>query len=123
MITFKYDTDLGKISIDNPAFPIINEFIHRLIITANTKQHPYRPEHEGYLVLVEPDDTDRPLTEIWPDGDWGLLDIPWEGITKQGDFFIAVYLANNQFGLVFVIPDKYWLEGELRAAIESHLDP
>jgi len=124
MKTFKYDTNLEKIDIDNPAFPIINEFIHRLIITANTKQYPYNPENDGYIVLVEADDVDRALIEIWPDGDWGLLDIPWEGITKDetGQFFIATYLANNQFGLVFVIPDKYWLKGELREVIESHLD-
>jgi hypothetical protein len=34
-----------------------------------------------------------------------LLDIYWEGIMKQGDFFIAIYLANNEYGLVFVITD------------------
>ena len=52
-----------------------------------------------------------------------LLDIYWEGIMKQGDFFIAIYLANNEYGLVFVIPDAPWVDGELRAMIEDTLDP
>ena len=27
----------------------------------------------------------------------------------QGDFFIAIYLANNEYGLCFVIPDAPWI--------------
>ena len=41
----------------------------------------------------------------------------------QGDFFTAIYLANNEYGLCFVIPDAPWVNGELRALIEDILDP
>ena len=64
---------------------------------------------------------DRELDEIW-DG-CTLLNIPWEGIMLQGDFFIAIYLASNEYGLCFVIPDAPWVNGELRNLIEDILDP
>jgi hypothetical protein len=41
----------------------------------------------------------RTLDEIW-DG-CTLLNFYWNGIMKQGDFFIAIYLAYNEYGLVF----------------------
>ena len=41
----------------------------------------------------------------------------------QGDFFIAIYLANTEYGLTFVIPDAPWVDGELRTMIEDILDP
>jgi hypothetical protein len=52
-----------------------------------------------------------------------MLNIYWEGIMRRGDFFIAIYLANNEYGLVFVIPDAPWVDGELRQLIEDTLDP
>ena len=60
------------------------------------------------------------LDEIWDD--WRLVDVPGEGITKQDGFFWAVFLANNEFGIVFVIPDADWVNGDLREIIEYHLD-
>jgi len=41
---------------------------------------------------------------------------------KQSDFFIAIYLANNEYGLCFVIPDSPWVDGELRRLIEDIQD-
>ena len=41
---------------------------------------------------------------------------------RRGDFFIAIYLANTEYGLVFVIPDAPWVDGELRQLIEDTLD-
>ena len=38
-------------------------------------------------------------------------------------FYIAIYLANNEYGLCFVIPDAPWVNGELREVIEDNLDP
>ena len=63
----------------------------------------------------------RTIDEIW-DG-CRLTDIYWEGIMLRDGFFIAIYLANNEHGLVFVIPDAPWVGGELRQMIEDILDP
>ena len=52
-------------------------------------------------------DLDRTLDEIW-DG-CTLQEIYWEGIMLRDGFFIAIYLANNEYGLCFVIPDAPWV--------------
>ena len=121
MITFKSPHDLQKLSPDDPAHDVIKELIDDLISAYTWEGHPYNPDWYGYIILIEPEDVDRVLDELW-DG-CTLLNIPWEGITLQGDFYIAIYLANNEYGLSFVIPDEDWVTGELREMIEYILDP
>jgi hypothetical protein len=121
VITFKSTEDLAKLSPSDPAFPTVQELVDRLITAYTTPDKPYNHEDYGYVILIEEADVNRTLDEIW-DG-CTLLDIYWEGIMKQGDFFIAIYLANNEYGLVFVIPDAPWVNGELRQMIEDTLDP
>ncbi len=41
---------------------------------------------------------------------------------KDG-FYTAIYLANNESGMVFVIPDAPWLTSEVRDMLDRHLDP
>ena len=121
MLEFKSAEDLSKLSPDDPAFPIVEALVKRLITDYVAEGYEYIPADDGWIVLIEPEDADRELDELW-DG-CTLLNIYWEGISKQGDFFIAIYLANNQYGLCFVIPDAPWLDGELRSLIEDILDP
>jgi hypothetical protein len=102
MITFK--------SPDDPAYSTAKELIDQLISA-------YSPPGRAY----DAEDDDRTLDELW-DG-CTLLNIPWEGIILQGDFFIAIYLANNEYGLTFVIPDADWVTGELRKMIKDIPDP
>ena len=73
------------------------------------------------VILIEEGDVDRTLDEIWEG--CRLVDIYWEGIMLRGDFFIGIYLADNEYGLCFVIPDAPWVDGELRSLIEDILDP
>jgi hypothetical protein len=121
MITFKSTKDLNKLSPNDPAQPVIKKLIDQLIRAYTWEGHPYVAEDYGYIILIEPEDTDRVLDEIWDD--WTLLDIPWEGIMLRDGFFIAIFLANNEYGLVFVIPDADWVNGKLRKMIEDTLDP
>ena len=118
MITFKSTEDLSKLPPSDPAFPTVQELVDRLITAYG---QPYNWQDYGYVILIEEPDADRTLDEIW-DG-CTLLDIYWEGIMLRDGFFIAIYLANNEYGLVFVIPDAPWVDGELRALIEDTLDP
>jgi hypothetical protein len=120
MITFKSTDDLNKLPATDPAHPIIKDLVESLIKAYTWEGHPYVAEDYGYIILIEPEDTDRILVEIWDD--WTLLDIPWEGITLRDGFYTAIFLATNEYGLVFVIPDAEWLQGELREMIEAHLD-
>jgi hypothetical protein len=123
MITFKSTEDLNKLSPDDPAHAhaTVKELIEQLITAYGPPGRAYDAEDDGYIILVEQEDADRELDELW-DG-CTLLNIPWEGIMLQGDFFIAIYLANNEYGLTFVIPDADWVAGELREMIEDHSRP
>ncbi len=83
--------------------------------------HLYIPEDHGWINLVEPIDKDRVITEIWPD--WTLLDIPSEGITLREQYFVSIFISNNEAGWIFLIEDAPWVDGKLREVIEDNLDP
>ena len=68
-------------------------------------------------------DTDRVLTEISEDWYPSITEVPWEGIMQEDGFFKAIFLANNSFGIVFVIPDAEWVNGKLSKVILENLDP
>jgi hypothetical protein len=46
-------------------------------IPLGTSKSPYDPEADGWVVLVEPLDVDRGITEIW-DAETTLADLLWE---------------------------------------------
>ena len=117
MKIIKSRTDLTQIPRTDSAYPIMDDLVRCLI----DNYPPYNPEADGFLALIEEGDTEGPLIGIWDD--WTLLDIPWEGVMQEGDFFKAIFLANNEFGIIFLIPDKEWVNGELRETLEYHLDP
>ena len=118
MKTFKSNDDLRQLSPNDPAFPVVSELV-RVLIDAYGES--YKADDYGYIVLIEDDDQDQYLTEIdWPE--FRLVDIPWEGITWERDHYVAIVLCNNEYGLVFVIPDRL-VSGELEECILEHLDP
>jgi hypothetical protein len=121
VITFKSTEDLAKLPPSDPAYPTVQELVDRLITAYTSPGKPYNWQDYGYIILIQESDVNRTLDEIW-DG-CTLLDIYWEGILLRDGFFIAIYLANNEYGLVFVIPDASWVNGELRRMIEDTLDP
>ena len=125
---FKCLDDLSKLPPDDPAFPIIEDLAQRLFVTTESMARPYDPDVDGWIVLIEESDVDRPLTEIWGEDAYRLIEIPFEGTTLQGttrqnSMFLGVFLANNQFGLVFVIPDEDWLPDGLRRVLCENLVP
>ena len=120
MITLKSPEDLSKLSPDDPAFPIVADLVKRLITDYVAEGYDYIPEDDGWIVVIEPHDKDRVLTEIW--SDWTLLDIPWEAVTLRDGYFIGLFLANNQFGIEFIFPDTEWVDDDLRRVLISNLD-
>jgi tRNA uridine 5-carbamoylmethylation protein Kti12 len=118
VITFKSLEDLSNLPATDPAYPTVNELVDRLITAYTEPGQPYNHEDYGYVILIEEGNVNRTLDEIW-DG-CTLLEILWEEIMKDGDFFIAIYLADNEYGLVFVIPDSPWVNGDLRRMIEDN---
>ena len=100
--------------------PVMKELVKVLIDDFTTPGHPYSADDYGYLVLIEPGDADRVLTDI--DMPWRLADVPWEGASMLHDFIYAVYLGTDDYGMGFVIPDAPWVNGRLRETLESILD-
>ena len=76
---------------------------------------------EGYAVLVEENDLDRPLELPEIKGEWVDIINRCEGVVLRGGLFHCVYLTNNEFAIEFMIPDEAWLPEELRTRIEEHL--
>jgi len=117
MKTFRSRNDLQNLSPTHPAYPILDELIRVIMDTDPT----FNADHHGYLVLIEEGDQDAPLSEIGWD-EYRLATLPYEGITKQQGHYVAIVLANNEFGLVFVIPEQL-VSGELADVICENLDP
>ena len=118
MKTFKSHDDLQQLPPDDPAYPIVAELV-RVLIDAYGES--YNADDYGYIVLIEDGEQDQYLDAIdWPE--YRLVDIPWEGITWERDHYVAIVLCNNEYGLVFVIPDRL-VSGELEVCILDHLDP
>jgi hypothetical protein len=116
MITFKSTEDISKLPENHPAYPTVKNLVSTII-----NDYPeYRPEDDGYLVLIEPGDVDRVLDDL--DMPYRLSEAPFEGVTVLDGCFLAVYLPNNQFGLDFLIPDEDWLPGDVRRHLEAHLE-
>ena len=120
MITFKSPTDLRKLDNKDPAYPVVKELVEVLIEDFNEPGQSYCPDDFGCVALVEPEDTDRVLTDL--DMPWTLSDIPWEGASKRRGFIYAVYLGTDDYGMGFVIPDAPWINGKLRKVLEGILD-
>jgi hypothetical protein len=116
MKMFKSVSDLEQLRND-PLYATIESLVSLIV----ADQPGYRPEDDGWLVLLEPGDTTRVLDDL--DMPWRLSEVPFEVVTKVDGCFLAVWLPNNQFGLDFLIPDADWLPGDVRRHLEAHLDP
>jgi hypothetical protein len=115
MKTFKSITDLQQLQ-NHP----LHDTVESLVVPVINEYADYRPEDDGYLVLIEPTDVDRVLDDL--DMQWRLAEVPFEGVGMIDGCFYAVYIPNNQFALGFLIPDVEWLTGEARRHLEDHLD-
>ena len=117
MLTFKSPEDLSQLHPDDPAYPLMEELVEQLIRAYTWPGHPYLPEDYGYLILIQEGDT------FVADVGYTLIDMPWEGVTLRGDHYYGVFLANDEFGIGFVIPNAPWLPPDVRAVLEYNRDP
>ena len=119
MITFKSHDDLEKLNNDDPARPIMQDLVSVLIDDFTEPGQSYNADDYGYLVLIEPGDTDRVLTDI--DMPWTLADVPWEGASMRQGFIYAVFLGTDDYGMGIVIPPEL-VDGELQDVMNEILD-
>ena len=99
MITFKSTDDLSKLPRNDPAFPIVEDLVKRLITDYIAEGYDYRPEDDGYTILVEPNDADRELTELWPG--CRLTSVYWESLSAAVQDQGVIY-AESISGIRFI---------------------
>ena len=111
MKIFKSVQDLKQLDPSDPALAVIMKHFVRMA--------EFYPDN-GYLILVEESDTEKPLDLPEPKGPWA--NILWEGVSRLDGFYYAVYLTNNEFALEFLLPDAAWLSDELRESLEENAE-
>jgi hypothetical protein len=121
MLTFKSFECLSQLSNDHPSRAVIQSLLNTIITEAEKSGHNYHPDHDGYIVLIDEEDADRELDLFTPPRK--LEEVFWDGVDVRSEHFIAVFLPNNQFGLVFAIPDEDWLPSGLRRVLCENLVP
>ena len=60
---FKCLKDLKQLSPDDPAYPIVKGLVESCIVPYDSPESPYRPDDEGWIVLIEEQDGEGPLTD------------------------------------------------------------
>ena len=118
MIHFKSTADLQQQDPDNPAFPVIKELVTNLIEAYTTPGEKYNANDCGWIILIEEEDID---SDVWQG--WTLAEIPWEGIMLRDGYYQMIFLANNEFGMIFVLEDADWITDKLHKVILDNLDP
>ncbi len=111
MKTFKCITDVNRFR-NHPLYTTVESLVVPVLKFYADLGHTYRPENDGWLVLIESQDVDCVLDDL--DMPYRLSEVPLEGVTVADGCFYAVYFANNQFALGFLIPDAAWLPGDVR---------
>jgi hypothetical protein len=99
----------------------VEDLLNTIITEAERLGHSYHPEHDGHIVLLNRETIDIELDLFTPPRK--LEDVLWDGVDVRSGHFIAVFLPNNQFGLIFVIPDADWLPSGLRRVLCENLVP
>ena len=121
MLTFKSFDDVDRQLLpQHSGYKLIKQLCHAFMVGEPDDGIIYDHEADGYLILIEDFDVNRPLHRIWPETTDKLKDIFWESWSEIDHFYVGVYLANNQYGLVFVM-DKLTPDEELEKIIKSHL--
>ena len=121
MLTFTSYDDLSKLSPENPARPIIQKQLESLITEAGLFGQEYQTSHDGIVLLADREDLDKELDLFDPPRK--LEDVFWEGTHIDGNYFVAIFVPNNQFTLTCVIENADWLPKNLRRALCACLVP
>jgi len=106
MMTFSSRADAARLHKTDPAHPVITKLAHGL----------FSDTQPVTVALMEPDDIYHPLTQLR-----NAEDVTLEGVIERENMFMIALQTDYEYGIVLVIPDKDWLNGELRQSIEENL--
>jgi len=120
MQAFKSIEELERARLPDRLSRVVRETLEALIEAYGESAEQLDPEADGWTVLVEEGDGADAVRDAIGGND--LLDAPFEGVSFDGAVFVAVWLANNQFGITLVIPDAPWLDPAVRARLASECE-
>lgn len=111
MLTFRSLEDIQKARLPTHLIPPVTKLMQGILAAHGSG---YRPDNDGFIILVTPTDTDKSLAD--------RLCIRWnescfEGVSydKASRLYHAVILRNNQFTLSILVPDEPWLDPAIRS--------
>lgn len=117
MISFRSPPDILNARLPPHLHQLVSLQMESLLATYTH----YTPEHDGYLTLITPTDTDQRLCSklglFWSEN-------IFEGVlyNKKFKVFIAMILTNNQFCITVLIPDEPWLEPKIRERVQQQVE-
>ena len=119
MISFKSFIEVEAARLPSPLDALVQRLLTQLQNAYSSAGYEYRPEDDGYIVLLEDNDT---VSETAPHYGYTLLDVAFEDVRFADGCFICYALHNNQFGITWVIPDASWLDKRLRTRLLQECD-
>ena len=99
----------------SPLGPMLREIVIRML-----GHFQYDPADDGFVVLIEPGDVNRILTDLRLP--YRLQEVPFEAVHMQERHYCGIFLADNEFAISFLIPDAPWVRGELRQHLENLME-
>ncbi len=111
MKPFKSSSDVEATCLQPQLEMLVKRLFTQLRDVYEDGGYEYRPEDDGFLVLLEEHDSANvPATQYG----YTLLNAIYEGVQVVDCCFVAHVLHNNQFGITWIIPDAPWLDKRLR---------
>jgi hypothetical protein len=115
MKEFRCRDDVERARLPDELARVVRGTLEGLIEAYAGSGSRFEPDADGWTVLIEEGDGGDAVRDVI--GGNSLIDAPLEGVSFEHGCFVAVWLANNQFGITLVIPDAPWLDLAVRARL------
>ena len=105
--------------LDREEGMVVRRVLSDLIRASELDKGYYDPAEDGFVALVEESDGRDQWLDVFG---WALPEADFEEVSRQDGCFVATILSND-FGVSLVVPDRPWLPADVRAILESELQP
>jgi hypothetical protein len=104
MLEFKSLADVDACQFDDPCVGrAVRDAVAMLVDAVSCPEHPYDPDADGWVVLLEPGDGDDAL-DAFASG--GLPELCYEGAIQDeaSGCILTALCTNNSWGLTILVP-------------------
>lgn len=106
--------EIAAAGLSPPVRAAASQVLENLIDAYAELGQPYDPDDDGYVIVIEGDETDA---EVSATVGYTLHEALFEGGFVAQGCFVTCTLHNNQFGISWVIVDSPRLDPALRAKL------